>query len=382
MNILVLTPYPPVLHMHGGGVRMFHNIRLLAEKHSVRVISFVESNEEREALKSVEPVCESIIAVRRISDFGPRWFSLKPFSIHEFDTPAMRAAVENAIREKKVDVLQCEYLQMAQYWRHGVFSILTQHEAFSANSYSAFLKAADPVSKLRSFTQWMAMLNYEISMCNRFDRVVTMTKQDADYLRSYAHRANIRHIPIGVDPAYFQPSSTQPERPVEVLFIGNFRHSPNIEAAAFLLKEVVPYFPELKFTIAGSYFPETSGKPSNVVLTGYVADTRELFHAPNTIFAAPLFSGTGQRVKLLEAFAMASPVVTTPLGAAGFPVVSGKHAFLAETGAGFRDALTRLVASPELRIRIGKDARQMIVEAFSWDNIGRQFSELVEERLH
>ena len=50
MNILVLTAYPPVLHMHGGGVRMFNNIRILAEKHSVRVISFIESEEERELL--------------------------------------------------------------------------------------------------------------------------------------------------------------------------------------------------------------------------------------------------------------------------------------------------------------------------------------------
>src|SRR5262245_54505941 len=66
MNVLMLTAYPPVLHMHGGGVRMYHNIRLLAEKHSVRVISFVENDEERELLRTLNGVCELVTAVRRV----------------------------------------------------------------------------------------------------------------------------------------------------------------------------------------------------------------------------------------------------------------------------------------------------------------------------
>ena len=104
MNILIVTPYPPVLHVHGGGVRMFHNIRILAEKHSVRVLSFVENEEELEWLKSVQPICESITGIRRTPDFGAHWFSLAPFMVREFGTPAMHQAVDEAIRMKKVDV--------------------------------------------------------------------------------------------------------------------------------------------------------------------------------------------------------------------------------------------------------------------------------------
>lgn len=378
MNVLFLAPYPPVLHMHGGGVRMFHNIRILAEKHSVRVISFVENEEERELLKSVEPICESVTGVQRIPDFGPHWFSLKPFPIREFDTPTMHVAVDDAMRKKAVDVIQCEYLQMAQYRRPGTFSILTEHEALSDNAYRAFQQASEATEKLRLFSHWMAMLNYEISMCNRFDRVITMTKEDANYLRSYAHRANIRTIPIGIDPKYFQPSQTEPWRPIEVLFIGNFRHTPNIEAAAFLLKEIVPYFPKLKFVIAGPYFPGTLPRPAGVAFPGYVPETRQLFHAPNTIFAAPLFSGTGQRVKLLEGFAMACPVITTSGGAAGFPIVSGHEAIIADTPSEFRAALEALAGSVESRARIGREGREMILKYFTWDDIGRQFLDLME----
>jgi glycosyltransferase involved in cell wall biosynthesis len=228
----------------------------------------------------------------------------------------------------------------------------------------------------------MAMLNYEISMCNAFDRVVTMTASDAAYLRSYARRADVRSIPIGVDSWYFQPQQgNSSEGPLQILFVGNYRHTPNVEAAEFLLEHIAPAFPDSQFIIAGSYFPATLRKPSNVIVTGHVADARHLFNPFNTIFVAPLFSGTGQRVKLLEAFAMGVPVITTSLGAAGFPIVHGRQALIAETIEEFRSAVSALAASPEARSRISAAGRDMVVNTFSWERIGPQLIDLVEERF-
>src|SRR5437870_3130878 len=150
MNILFLTAYPPVLHMHGGGVLMFHNIRILADKHSVRVISFVESEEEREMLGSLNGICESVTAVRRIPDFRPHWFSLLPFLVREFSTPQMYQAVEKEFQQKSVDAIYCAYLQMAQFYRHGVLNILSLPETLSANAYEDFVRAVNAVEKIRA----------------------------------------------------------------------------------------------------------------------------------------------------------------------------------------------------------------------------------------
>src|SRR5205823_14694688 len=149
MNILMLTAYPPVLEMHGGGVRMFHNIRILAEKHSVRVISFVENDVEREMLRSVEEICELVIPVKRVPDFRPHWLSVLPFLVREFSTPEMYAAIENEFRRKRVDILQCEYLQMAQFYRAGPLTVLTLHETLSANAYEAFRREREPALKFK-----------------------------------------------------------------------------------------------------------------------------------------------------------------------------------------------------------------------------------------
>jgi polysaccharide biosynthesis protein PslH len=379
MNILVVTAYPPVLHRHGGGVRMFHNIRLLSEVHRVHLLSFVGVDEEPEILNAVKPFCESVRAVKRIPDFRPHWLSVKPFLVREFSTPEMHHAVDEVIRERNIDVLQCEYLQMAQFRRRHVFSILTAHEAQSRNAYEAFETQPDPLEKLKLFYRWMQILRYEVTQIRKFDRVVTMTKEDAEYLKSYAPAADIRAIPIGIDAEEFSPMNPDASVGINVLFVGNFFHYPNVEAARFLVQEIAPKFPRLKFFIVGSPIPEGIPPGENVDFMGYVPDTRALYRGSDTIVVTPLFSGTGQRVKLLEAFSMACPVVTTSIGAMGFPVESGTQAILADTNVEFEHALQRLAGDPVLRKRIGHNARTMILNSFTWPQIGKDLLNVVSE---
>jgi len=379
MNVLMLTAYPPVLDMHGGGVRMYHNIRILSARHRVRVISFVESEEERERLNSVREICESVTAIQRVPDYRPHWLSTEPFLIREFSTPSMHAAVDAAFRSDRVDVLQCEYLQMAQFRRPGTFSVLTAIEAVSKNAWEDFSVQVDPVMKLRLFYRWMQMLHYEIPVTRKFDRVVTMTPEDAAYLSSYSPTANIRPISIGVDSQYFQPLPEAFDRPLEVLFVGNFRHTPNVEAVSFLIRHIAPRFPEVRFIFPGKHVPPELVGGTNVWFPGYVPEIRTLYSRPNTIVLAPLFSGTGQRVKLLEAFSMGCPVITTRVGAMGFPIRSGSEAILANTPDEFISALQQLIDSVEFRRTLGVKARRMIEEKFGWPTLAEEFLGVIEE---
>ena len=378
MNILFVTAYPPVLHRHGGGVRMYHNIRLLSEKHSVHVLSFVWTSEEMDLLSSVRPICESVEGIQRVPDFGRHWLSVKPFLVREFGSPEMHRRVDAMLRSKKFDVLQCEYLQMAQFRRRRVFSLLTAHDVQTQGAWEAFEAESDPLTKAKLFYRWMQILRYEMTEIQKFDQVVTMTPEDAAYLKSYAPGANVRPIPIGIDAQEFSPIEPRPSEAVSVLFMGNFFHLPNVEAARFLVREIAPRFPDVRFRIAGSPILEGPQGGPNVELTGHVPDTRTLYHSPNTIVMAPLFYGTGQRVKLLEAFSMACPVVTTRVGAMGFPVEAGVNMLIAQNADEFAAALRRLVAEPGLRRRLGDNARAMILDRFDWPRIGKEYRDVVE----
>ena len=377
MNVLVLTAYPPVLHLHGGGVRMFHNIRILAEEHSVHVVSFVENEEERELLGSLDGICESVSGVDRVPDLRPRPWSLDPTMMWYFDVTEMHRTVAEVVDRRRIEVLQCEYLHMAQFRRADLFTIWTAHEVMSANAHKEFLAENHPLEKIRSYYRWMAMLRYEVRAARSFDRVITLTDADADYLRSYAPSADVRPIPIGVDAHWYTPLDEHPDQRLDAVFLGNFRHTPNVEAVCFLIEHVVPHFPELHFQVAGSNVPDGLVDGAPVELMGYQPDTRVLYNRPNTIVLAPLFSGSGQRVKLLEAFSMAMPVVTTSTGAAGFPVADGKEAFVADRAAGYRGALRALCDSRELRLEMGRLAREMILENLDWSRLADAFLEAV-----
>jgi glycosyltransferase involved in cell wall biosynthesis len=357
---------------------MFHNIRILGEKHNVRVISFVENDEERAMLDSLSGICESVTAVRRIPDFRPHWLSLLPFLVREFSTPEMYQAVEKEFQRKRVDVIFCAYLQMAQFYRRSVLNILSLPETLSANAYDDFLRAVDPIEKLRAYYRWMGVLRYEVLMSRKFDRVVTMTERDAEYLRSYSTNANITAIPIGIDLDEFSPWPEDSTRPVEVLFLGNFRHTPNVEAGEFLVRMIAPLFPDVPFAISGGNVPDSLRVGRNVHFPGYARDVRDLYRRPNTIVAAPLFSGTGQRVKLLEAFAMSCPVITTSTGASGFPITQGIEAVIADNATDFASRLKELLSSESLRSQMGAKARHMIERHFSWDSLAPRLLGLLE----
>jgi len=167
----MLTAYPPVLDMHGGGVRMYHNIRILSTRHRVRVISFVESEEERERLDSVREVCESVTAVQREPNCLQPWLSTQPFLIREFGTPEMHAAVDAAFRAERVDVLQCEYLQMAQFHRPDTFSVFTAIEAVSKNAWEYFQALAPSYRK--PSTNWVMSAKQEKTRLKRLNQLIS-----------------------------------------------------------------------------------------------------------------------------------------------------------------------------------------------------------------
>lgn len=378
MNILFLAAYPPVLNMHGGGVRMYHNIRILGRKHDVHVVSFAEKDDEHERVHRISEICSSVRVISRVPRPRPRRLSRIPSAVRHFDTAEMRDAVNDVCRRRAIEVLHCEYVEMAQYHRSELFTVWSVTDPLSPSLKNAFLSESNPIHKARAFYRWKSMLNYETRAARQFDRVVTMTPNDAEFIRGCAPRADVRDIPIGVDSRLYEPSSIEPNHPLRVVFLGNFRHTPNIEAVRFLRDNVAGYFPDLKFEVAGRDLPDGLLDGTALEAVGYRPDTRSLYRRPNTIVAAPLFSGRGQRVKLLEAFSMGMPVVTTSLGAAGFQVSHGQEAFIAETAKEFRSSLARLRESRELRENMGARARRMIVERFDWDVLAGRFLDVVE----
>ena len=151
---------------------MYHNIRILSQKHEVHVITFVEDDEELERVSQIAEICSSVKAIQRVPNFSPHPLSLIPEQVRLFDTPSMHRAVDDACQRLDIDVLQCEYVEMAQFHRSELFTVWSVIETLSPNARQRLESERNPAEKIRLCYRWMSLLNYEASSARRFDRIV------------------------------------------------------------------------------------------------------------------------------------------------------------------------------------------------------------------
>ena len=259
LNILVLAAYPPGLGLHGGAQRMYYNLKILAAKHRVTLISFIEHECERELLERLKPLGVEARAVRRLPVPVRHLWIPRPAEHYEFAGAEMAAEVRQVLGSRRFDVIQAEYLQMAQHVPRDAVrrKVLTLHEVQYANAAQAFERAGSPWTGAGKWYDWMVQLNYEVRSCARFDAVVCMTGEDAQLLAEFVPPSKLCTIPIGVDSGFFRsgPVSGGAGRKKRMLFVGNYRHTPNQESVHHMVERILPGIlrrvPEAEFWVAG-----------------------------------------------------------------------------------------------------------------------------------
>jgi glycosyltransferase involved in cell wall biosynthesis len=216
-----------------------------------------------------------------------------------------------------------------------------------------------------------------------------MSEKDADLL---GRAPNIRVIENGVDLDRFRPEpETSGER---LLFIGSFRHFPNVAAWRFFLDEIWPQlrsrFPEMTVTVVAGldhlvYWRRFTRQlaPSvdqRIRLFGFVEDVRPLYMETNLVIV-PTTVSAGTNVKVLEAMAMERAVVSTGSGCAGLGLKHGESVWIADGAREFVDGVAQLIERPERRLRMARAARKIAEEHFDWRPLGERQRELWEELI-
>jgi ribosomal protein S18 acetylase RimI-like enzyme len=215
-----------------------------------------------------------------------------------------------------------------------------------------------------------------------------MSEQD----RALLGRPQVVVIPNGVDLARFTPEIERPWQ--RLLFVGSFRHFPNIVAYRFFIEQVWPALrerlPEIQLTmVAGPdpliYWREHTGLPSiptgdRVRLLEFVADVRPLYVETN-IAVVPTLVSAGTNLKVLEAMAMDRAVVSTSSGCAGLGLQHGVNVWIADTPQGFAQAIETLLGDRDLRVRISAAGRAHVVRNFDWRAVGERQRALIRELL-
>lgn len=219
---------------------------------------------------------------------------------------------------------------------------------------------------------------------SRLSSAIVASEQEASAYRFLAKSDNVIVIENGVGTL---PSAVwKPVHSSELLYTGSLCYAPNSEAIVHFIGNIMPLiegeFANVALTVTGQLperLPEAIRRP-RVHLTGSL-DSLDYTFQQSRVFIAPLLSGTGTRIKLLEAMAHGMPIVTTAKGAEGLPVEDGKHLLIADSPAHFAAAVRRLMGDPDLSSRLGAAGRDLVADRFTWDSKGTQLRALIVQLL-
>ena len=369
-RVAVLSPYFPYPLSHGGAVRIFNLLREAAREFDVFLFAFTEQEEPPDCGPVLE-FCAKLILVPKPRYRDPRWSSLAPPEVCEYRSPVMRRLLAEFRREHGIELLQVEYTQLADYGG----DILVEHDV----TFDLYDQVRRRTPSLAAWWDWRRWRRFENKAVRRRRRVVVMSAKDARILAA----ANMEVIANGVDLGRLQP---EPERDGQrLLFIGSFRHFPNVLACRFFVEEVWPRlaarFPEMRLTVVAGPDPllhwrnyaasEAPLAGERIRLLGFVADVRSLYVEANVVIVPTLVSA-GTNIKVLEAMAMERAVVSTPSGCAGLGLEHGASVWVAGDASAFAAGVARLVSEPELRGRIARAARLHAERRFDWRRMGER----------
>jgi ribosomal protein S18 acetylase RimI-like enzyme/glycosyltransferase involved in cell wall biosynthesis len=378
-RIAVVSPYFPFPLAHGGAVRIFNLLREMSGEFDVVLLAFRDA-ETKDDLRPVLDLCARVILADKPRYREPRWSTLSPPEVHEFRSPAMLRAIARVRSEHKIEAVQIEYTMLAPY----AGDVLVEHDVTFA-LYSQIRDRSPGIAPRWDYWRWQ---RFEKKWIRRYRKVVVMSEQD----RALLGQPNVTVIPNGVDLDRFRPEI---ERPGErLLFIGSFRHFPNIVAYRFFADQVWPILREksgaITLTVVAGPDPLLYWRAHTGLLTippddrirmlEFVADVRPLYVETN-LAIVPTLESAGTNLKVLEAMAMDRAVVSTSSGCAGLGLEHGVNVWIADDPRDFAAAIERLLADSDLRRRIAAGGRVHAERNFGWRQIGARQRALLRELM-
>jgi glycosyltransferase involved in cell wall biosynthesis len=384
LKILILTPRFPYPLEKGDKLRAYHQLRILARDHDVTLVSIIQEVPSPESIEKVLPLTQAIYlmtirpADRAISLFSAL-FSGLPFQVAWFFSPTLRQRLQKLIEEIRPDHIYCQLPRMAEYCRKMPYAkTLDYMDSFGLSMMRRSTVAKWPASWIY---QWEAkrMLAYERKIAADFDHLTIISEQDKRSFQ-FGAASEMTVVPNGID-TYFLDDEKKEDPVYDIVFVGNLSYLPNVETAEFLVNHILPLCPENTTVLISGASPQKrvlNLRSNRVWVEGWREDIRKAYRS-GRVFLAPMWTGTGQQNKILEAMALGIPCITTPLVNNAIGATDGKEILLAETPASFAKAFNALLQNPEMYEDIKLAAKQFVRDTYSWEQNGTLLSFVFEK---
>jgi GT2 family glycosyltransferase/glycosyltransferase involved in cell wall biosynthesis len=371
LRVLFVSPYPICPPVHGGAVFMYQTVRQMARLCELHLIILLDYPHERKPHEEVERICASVEYIVRMEGRQKVIGSPEPHAVREFRNPDLAWLIHRQIYLHNIDVLQLEYTVLGQYagQYRRIPSILFEHDIYFQSIARRLPYMKNAIDRVQARWEYLRALRYELHLLPRPDRIQVCSQDNGDYLVSFLPGLKGRidaGFRAGIETSLY-PFRTEGREPFTMLFLGSFRHLPNEEALRWFVDRVLPLIrtqePRARLIVIGADPPPLHSLPGiddALELVGFVEDVREPL-SRYSLFVCPILSGSGVRVKLLEAFAAGIPVVSTRLGAEGLAKTDGEICALADEAPDFAARAIELLDHPEKAAAMAQRARAEVV---------------------
>jgi glycosyltransferase involved in cell wall biosynthesis len=344
----------------------------------VEIVS-LNPRKHRAALVAAPVAVEAIdIDTSRIA-----WPGAAPFIVGRFISSEFREAIRGALRRFRPDVVQIEspfllpYIDVVRAESSARIALRSLNVEFRIWEGLA-ANERNPLRRFALRRVAASLRRYEVRHLNTPDALIPISTADAEDFRRLGCTRPMLVVPCGV-----ALSDVGSPEPGTVGFIGSLDFRPNQEAVRWIIDELWPRVSDTRLFIAGSGAPawlRDLARGQNIEFLGEIPDATAFLRRMSVVIA-PLFAGGGMRIKVLEAMALAKPIVATTLGAGGIETENGRDILIADDVASFASSVTRLLREPETASRIGNAARETVRDRYDNDTLARGLLRFYESLL-
>jgi polysaccharide biosynthesis protein PslH len=304
--------------------------------------------------------------------------------LYSYYSKRMEETIRDFLDKEQIDILFVTRPMSIYVLDLNKKKIIQPYDAVSEWYKQVFLVTKGPEKVLR-FILYLLTKQYEAKIYPLFDVCMLVTPEDELLIKRINSKIHTAVIPNGVDNYYFRPQNVEPEHN-SLLFVSNMEGNPTVESILWFNNSVFPLIrSEVKditlYLVGRNPAPEIrklGATDPSVIVTGFVEDVREYLMTSN-IFIAPMIKGTGIKTKVLEAMAMAKPVVSTTPGVLGINGQDRFHYFIADNPKDFSQCIITLLGDKQLCREIGMNARKLMENNYSWERITQKYYQLMEE---
>lgn len=388
MKILVVLSRPPYPLDKGDKLRAYYQLRELSKNNSVYLFCLNNRPFKTQIIEELSKIVDDV----HVSGFNTKnsilgmimsMITLRPFQCGYYTHPKNIKEFKDYCKTINPDVIYNQFVRTSSYWSKDYPCVLDFQDALSTNMDRRASKSIFPKSLLYKI-EAILLRREERRMFDRFDKLTIIVEEDRKEIK-HTRNNEIEIIPNGVDESYFNYKK-QFNKEYDIIFSGGMSYQPNVVAAEYLIKEVMPLVweinPQARVVIAGANPKKSLLKLQNdmVIITGWVDDMKE-YYEKSKIFIAPMLIGTGLQNKLLEAMAMNLPCITSSLAGDALKATPDKEILIGNTPKEFAGHINNLIKDKELSNQIAENGNRFVKENYCWQTTVNKLEEILNEAV-